>query len=233
MQDRNIHLARAYRKKYIWTYLFWAIVLSMGAGLFLNSQTQHEMLREILFLCGGGFAIAFAWILWTGMPLSKQRARIAKHTALMTRPMVAPHMFAPSTLRTDATGIEWRHPLKAFRVEWPGVIRLVESSDHVYIECDDGRGPIIPKAQVEPEKLQKLLTIVAALAGGEHAEEQTISRVLRDRDFSCPDCGYECKGINSNRCPECGRQFTVDDFRLSDSETKRLLDKHLRAKYRM
>ncbi len=31
-----------------------------------------------------------------------------------------------------------------------------------------------------------------------------INRILRGLDASCPSCGYSLRGVNSERCPECG-----------------------------
>jgi hypothetical protein len=28
----------------------------------------------------------------------------------------------------------------------------------------------------------------------------------------CPVCGYNLTGLNTTRCPECGRQFTIDEL---------------------
>ena len=29
--------------------------------------------------------------------------------------------------------------------------------------------------------------------------------MLKDRDFACPGCGYHLRGIEGEKCPECGR----------------------------
>jgi hypothetical protein len=44
----------------------------------------------------------------------------------------------------------------------------------------------------------------------------------------CLDCNYSLKGLPQNRCPECGRQFNLDDSRTFNSERPlRWIDRQL------
>jgi predicted amidophosphoribosyltransferase len=40
-------------------------------------------------------------------------------------------------------------------------------------------------------------------------EPDLVQAYLADRDFTCPDCRYNLRGINANICPECGLAFRV------------------------
>lgn len=37
-----------------------------------------------------------------------------------------------------------------------------------------------------------------------------------DRERVCPSCGYDMRGINSDRCPECGREYQESVLRRND-----------------
>lgn len=40
---------------------------------------------------------------------------------------------------------------------------------------------------------------------GQACERDWLIEFLRDRDVACPLCGYNLRGLYSDRCPECGR----------------------------
>jgi hypothetical protein len=40
-------------------------------------------------------------------------------------------------------------------------------------------------------------------------EPQLVQAYLADRDFICPDCSYNLRGLNSSVCPECGLAFRL------------------------
>jgi hypothetical protein len=40
----------------------------------------------------------------------------------------------------------------------------------------------------------------------------------------CPVCGYNLTGLNATRCPECGRQFTIDELLAKQANRARELD---------
>jgi hypothetical protein len=48
--------------------------------------------------------------------------------------------------------------------------------------------------------------VMAVLVWRERPEE----RALRTTPVSCPGCGYDLRGLSECRCPECGRQYTID-----------------------
>lgn len=50
--------------------------------------------------------------------------------------------------------------------------------------------------------------IMAILVWRESPEE----RDSRAAVVSCPDCGYNLRGLSECRCPECGRQYTLDEL---------------------
>lgn len=37
-----------------------------------------------------------------------------------------------------------------------------------------------------------------------------------DRERTCPKCGYDLRGITSDRCPECGEQYTEAILKKND-----------------
>ncbi len=37
-------------------------------------------------------------------------------------------------------------------------------------------------------------------------------RVAREAPPHCPSCGYSLTGLNHCRCPECGKEYTLDDL---------------------
>jgi len=38
-------------------------------------------------------------------------------------------------------------------------------------------------------------------------EPERAARYLKSRDIPCPGCGYLMRGLESARCPECGREI--------------------------
>ena len=40
-------------------------------------------------------------------------------------------------------------------------------------------------------------------------DEHAFLWYVRDRDAACPLCGYNVRGLNTNRCPECGRELRL------------------------
>lgn len=51
-------------------------------------------------------------------------------------------------------------------------------------------------------------------------EHDWLIEYLRDRDAGCPLCGYNLRGLLSDRCPECGREVRLSVLRA---------EPHLRA----
>ena len=41
------------------------------------------------------------------------------------------------------------------------------------------------------------------------SEDQHLLAYVRDRDVSCPLCGYNLRGLTVPRCPECGNAFRL------------------------
>ena len=46
----------------------------------------------------------------------------------------------------------------------------------------------------------------ASIAG---PDQDWLVAFLRDRDVPCPLCGYNLRGLTSDRCPECGREVRL------------------------
>ena len=42
-----------------------------------------------------------------------------------------------------------------------------------------------------------------------HSESELLKMLLAVRDIPCPVCGYNLRGIASNKCPECGRNLEL------------------------
>ena len=42
-----------------------------------------------------------------------------------------------------------------------------------------------------------------------HSESELLKMLLAVRNISCPVCGYNLRGIASNKCPECGRSLEL------------------------
>src|SRR5918993_2064731 len=40
-------------------------------------------------------------------------------------------------------------------------------------------------------------------------DERALVEFLRHRDFGCPLCAYNLRGLTSMRCPECGRELRL------------------------
>ena len=40
-------------------------------------------------------------------------------------------------------------------------------------------------------------------------QSELLQQHLRDRDESCPRCGYNLRGASSNQCPECGEKLEL------------------------
>lgn len=45
---------------------------------------------------------------------------------------------------------------------------------------------------------------------------RTTRRYLKEHDAACPGCGYNLRGLKSQRCPECGREFTWQDMKAPE-----------------
>ena len=59
--------------------------------------------------------------------------------------------------------------------------------------------------------------------------ESPVERQLRrlratDATLFCPVCSYNLTGLNTTRCPECGRAFTVDELLAKQSNRVRELE---------
>lgn len=48
-------------------------------------------------------------------------------------------------------------------------------------------------------------------SGGESTmtEDELVAEYLKGRDFSCPGCGYNLRGLSGQTCPECGLAFRL------------------------
>ena len=40
-----------------------------------------------------------------------------------------------------------------------------------------------------------------------------------DADLRCPHCDYDLRGLPTNRCPECGREFDVEELKEATRST--------------
>jgi hypothetical protein len=45
-------------------------------------------------------------------------------------------------------------------------------------------------------------------------EAECVARELASRDFNCPRCRYQLRGIGGNGCPECGLEITRSHLRF-------------------
>ncbi len=48
-------------------------------------------------------------------------------------------------------------------------------------------------------------------------ESELLKQLLALREFPCPVCGYNLRGIESDKCPECGAKL---DFRVVSADLK-------------
>ncbi|MEE9128994.1 MAG: hypothetical protein V3T84_03180 [Phycisphaerales bacterium] len=73
---------------------------------------------------------------------------------------------------------------------------------------------IIPKRGKHAAGGEELLMAVDDQA---QRESELLKQLLASREFSCPVCGYNLRGIESDTCPECGAQL---DLRLVSADLK-------------
>jgi len=46
-------------------------------------------------------------------------------------------------------------------------------------------------------------------AAPDPADSEMLQRFLAERDATCPSCGYNLRGLTTDRCPECNQSLTL------------------------
>jgi hypothetical protein len=58
-----------------------------------------------------------------------------------------------------------------------------------------------------------VMWIIATIFVWRETADERAARLSSVRDaVVCPNCGYNLTGLSGTRCPECGRQFTLDEL---------------------
>jgi hypothetical protein len=57
----------------------------------------------------------------------------------------------------------------------------------------------------------------------------TATPAAEDAELDCPLCGYDLRGLPTQRCPECGHAFDPEELRLAKFEKRQWLFEHSRS----
>lgn len=141
-------------------------------------------------------------------PEALRRALMAQADSERVRLMLGQHRIM---LTRGFLEIDGRHQVSLIRWSQVGVVERVE--EFVFIEFGGDRPYAIPARAFRDEAhIAEFIAEAAALRDASPVNQaEEVAGMLRSRDFNCPGCGYNLRGIEKGVCPECGRVVRLGD----------------------
>ncbi|USN99840.1 MAG: hypothetical protein H6810_04035 [Phycisphaeraceae bacterium] len=224
LDSEYIGLAKSYRLKMIRSSMVGVLSAAFAGGLLILSTGMASDAPEIWWVLGGGFGIVTAYVIVRSLPLAQRRRDIAQSTVTKSFEQLDPHMFGRVRFSANREVIEWGRELRSTRLPWSEVVEFNEAAGFTMLVCADRTGPIFPPGSMSVEQLAMLRSLFARHAGGKDRATQIVASLLADRSFTCPACGYDCRGLRHAVCPECARPITLDDLKISRGDVLRIVD---------
>ncbi len=201
------------RKNVRWSTLSTAAIFVVGGSLMvgLGSATSGMYLEGAL----GGLAVAIviciAGFRGTAFGSTKLADMKAAHLKEMQNADLTDYS-GRMDLTIDAQGIQCRTAGRSVSAEWR-VVSLREAGGDLMLS-GPGDYMLIPARVFEtPERAATFRAqIVAWLEAGARPYAERLAKYLKDRDIGCPHCGYNLRGLASERCTECGKDVRLEDL---------------------
>jgi hypothetical protein len=113
----------------------------------------------------------------------------------------------------DGNSAHIRTPTRELRLTWRALVAH-DIGPYVLLSHGGSDATIIPKRVLGTEaKVPEFLEQTAAWwRAGQLAVPERIADYLSDRDVACPGCRYNLRGARSDRCPECGKELSIESL---------------------
>ncbi len=188
-------------------------------ALATNFQGAVDPGNGLVLALGAGVAYLWWWTVGafkvTRPSIMAQRLEAAAGTRdalrFQTRQRVA---ITPTSVEWDSEGQSWQ-------LQWASVDRITVTTDFVRITGTRGANAIIPaRAFASPAAMAEFVETARRFhAGCPAGAIQGLRRFLATRDVSCPACRYNLRGVQTDRCPECGAHLSIERLLPSSPPT--------------
>jgi hypothetical protein len=204
--------ARTYRRKTRRQVLAIAPFCIVGLALAVGrSSSTSGMYAE-----GAFFGGAFCALLYFALPRVNtiEKAKHARLADVMRADLSV--WTGPTTITLDEQGVHIKAPSSESTLSWQ-LVAPSSAGGFVILQHANHGGTIIP-----PRAFTSGITAEGVLTqsmkwwrAAQLSHTERLTRYLADRDQPCPRCSYNLRGINGERCPECGEALELKKF-LSD-----------------
>jgi len=107
-----------------------------------------------------------------------------------------------------------RHKEFTISYRWACVERIILTLDLVRIVMSAEMQLAIPRHAIGDElAIKKFIeTCNGYIAAEPSSRAQEVHELLADRDYFCPGCQYQLRGLKADKCPECARPIIVSEI---------------------
>jgi hypothetical protein len=141
------------------------------------------------------------------------RRTVRADLGAQARALAVPGIIGPGRITLNEAGVMYDGLGTSVWASWAAVTEVDAEDDYLILKTLQQRWFIVPTEAIArvapPGDVVRFAESCKVQAGG---AERLIREFLADRRLACPACGYEVGGLETARCPECGRDVTVADL---------------------
>lgn len=176
-------------------------VIVIGASLAIGTRQATNGMYVEGALCGL-FLVGLMWFGLTRLDVVTPMKKAAMDN--LRRMDLSTHV---GRFRTsiDVGGVTIAAPSRTLTLGWE-TVGMRETPGYILIAHGGSDGTFVPKhAFASADDAREFVAAAQQFwSQGQRPHAERVRAYLHDRDVTCPKCGYNLRGVQGEKCPECG-----------------------------